>query len=130
MREKVKVKEEMIVYFNWRRRRLNSITNEKKKKPTIRWWWRWKHQLRILDFERESVMEGTREWISLIYIYIFTGSKILSNKWVRINYIIYIKYQNIYIYFIYSGVFIVITIWLLVSSSFHSWCYWVFFVVC
>ena len=38
-------------------------------------------RLRILDFERESVMEGTREWMSFIYIYIlFTGSKILLNQ--------------------------------------------------
>ena len=56
----------IILYW----RRFNCITNEKewkKNKPTIRWLWRWKHQLRILDFERESVMEGTREWMSFIY---------------------------------------------------------------
>ena len=36
VREKVKVKKEMIARINRRKRRLNSITNEKKKKPTAR----------------------------------------------------------------------------------------------
>ena len=60
-------------YLNIKLMKYKKITykvNNIIKKPTARWWWRWKQQLRILDFERESVTEGMREWTSLIYIYL------------------------------------------------------------
>ena len=52
----------------------------------------WKQQLRILVSERERVMEGTREWTSLLYTYYilythFNHIKISFNLWVRIKYI-------------------------------------------
>ena len=72
-----------------------------------------------------------------IDIHIFTVIKFLFNLVVKFKYIkvmsilsllplLFLSQRLVYV----TVVFVVIIIWLLVSSSFHSWCYWVFLFVC
>ena len=68
-----------------------------------------------------------------IDIHIFTVIKFLFNLGVRFNYIslsllpiLFLSQRLVFV----TVVFVVIIIWVLVSSSFHSWCYWAFLFVC
>ena len=64
-------------------------------------------------------MEGMREWILLyIYIVLFTGSKILLNKWVRINYIFDGRNERMnitYIYIVFTGSKILLNKWVRIN---------------